>query len=193
MAQFEGGSAGSTKGTKVAMTDKQALIVMDNIKTKILLIRGLKVMLNADLAELYGVETKRLNEQMRRNIEHFPEDFMFRLSAEEKAGVVANCDHLAQLKYSSTLPYAFTEHGALMLGNVLKSARATEVSLMVVRTFVQLRQMLSTNAELSRKLVAMEKNYDIKFKAIFEAIHQLMMPADPKKKQPIGFAPWEKK
>jgi len=125
---------------------------------------------------------------MRRNIERFPEDFMFRLSAEEKAEVVANCDHLAQLKYSPTLPYAFTEHGALMLGNVLKSARAIEVSLMVVRTFVQLRQMLSTNAELSRKLVAMEKNYDIKFKAIFEAIHQLMTPTDPKKKHSIGFA-----
>ncbi|MEQ1533668.1 MAG: ORF6N domain-containing protein [Sideroxydans sp.] len=175
------------------MTDKQPLITMMNIETKILLIRGQKVMLDADLAELYGVETKRLNEQMRRNIERFPEDFMFRLTAEEKAEVVANCDHLAQLKYSPTLPYAFTEHGALMLGNVLKSARAIEVSLMVVRTFVQLRQMLSTNAELSRKLVAMEKNYDIKFKAIFEAIHQLMTPADPKKKRPIGFAPWDKK
>lgn len=174
------------------MTDKQPLITMMNIETKILLIRGQKVMLDADLAELYGVETKRLNEQMRRNIERFPEDFMFRLTAEEKAEVVANCDHLAQLKYSPTLPYAFTEHGALMLGNVLKSARAIEVSLMVVRTFVQLRQMLSTNAELSRKLVAMEKNYDIKFKAIFEAIHQLMTPADPKKKRPIGFAPWDK-
>lgn len=175
------------------MTDKQPLITMMNIETKILLIRGQKVMLDADLAELYGVETKRLNEQMRRNIERFPEDFMFRLTAEEKAEVVANCDHLAQLKYSPTLPYAFTEHGALMLGNVLKSARAIEVSLMVVRTFVQLRQMLSTNAELSRKLVAMEKNYDIKFKAIFEAIHQLMAPADTKKKRPIGFAPWDKK
>jgi hypothetical protein len=86
-----------------------------------------------------------------------------------------------------------TEHGALMLGNVLKSDRAIEVSLLVVRTFVQLRQMLSTNAELSRKLVAIEKNYDIKFKAIFEDIHQLMTPADPKKKRPIGFAPWDKK
>jgi len=175
------------------MTVKQALVVAANIETKILLIRGQKVMLDADLAELYGVETKRLNEQMRRNIERFPEDFMFRLSAEEKAEVVANCDHLAKLKYSPTLPYAFTEHGALMLGNVLKSDRAVEVSLMVVRAFVQLRQILASNAELSRKLVALEKNYDVKFKAIFEAIHQLMAPADPKKKRPIGFAPWEKK
>ena len=108
------------------MTVKQALVVAANIETKILLIRGQKVMLDADLAELYGVETKRLNEQMRRNIERFPEDFMFRLSAEEKAEVVANCDHLAKLKYSPTLPYAFTEHGALMLGNVLKSDRAVK-------------------------------------------------------------------
>ena len=87
--------------------------------------------------------------------------------------VVTNCDHLAKLKYSPTLPYAFTEHSALMLGNVLKSERAIEVSLMVARAFVQLRQMLSINAEPPRKLVAMEKNHDIKFKAIFEALHQL--------------------
>ena len=113
------------------------------------------------------------------------------MNAAKKAGLVTNCDHLAKLKYSPTLPYAFTEHGALMLGNVLKSDRAVEVSLMVVRAFLQLRQMLATNAELSRKLVALEKNYDIKFKAIFEAIHQLMTPVDPKKKRPIGFAPWE--
>ena len=175
------------------MTVKQTFVVAANIETKILLIRGQKVMLDADLAELYGVETKRLNEQMRRNIERFPEDFMFRLSAEEKAEVVANCDHLAKLKYSPTLPYAFTEHGALMLGNVLKSDRAVEVSLMVVRAFVQLRQILASNAELSRKLVALEKKYDIKFRAVFEAIRELMTPSDPKKKRPIGFAPWEKK
>lgn len=175
------------------MTDKQAFVTMASIETKILLIRGQKVMLDADLAELYGVQTKVLNQAVKRNIERFPSDFTFQLTAIEKTEVVTNCDHLAQLKYSPTLPYAFTEHGALMLGNVLKSARAIEVSLMVVRTFVQLRQMLSTNAELSRKLAAMEKNYDIKFKAIFEAIHQLMTPADPKKKHPIGFAPWEKK
>jgi hypothetical protein len=175
------------------MTDNKLIASMAQIESKIFLIRGQKVMLDADLAELYGVETKRLNEQMRRNIERFPEDFMFRLSAEEKAEVVANCDHLARLKYSATLPYAFTEHGALMLGNVLKSDRAVEVSLMVVRTFVQLRQMLTSNVELSRKLAALEKNYDIKFRAVFDAIHELMAPSDPRKKRPIGFAPWEEK
>ena len=175
------------------MTDNKLIASMAQIESKIFLIRGQKVMLDADLAVLYGVETKRLNEQMRRNIERFPEDFMFRLSAEEKAEVVANCDHLARLKYSATLPYAFTEHGALMLGNVLKSDRAVEVSLMVVRTFVQLRQMLTSNVELSRKLAALEKNYDIKFRAVFDAIHELMAPSDPRKKRPIGFAPWEEK
>jgi len=175
------------------MTDKILIASVAQIESKIFLIRGQKVMLDADLAELYGVETKRLNEQMRRNIERFPEDFMFRLSAEEKAEVVANCDHLVRLKYSPTLPYAFTEHGALMLGNVLKSDRAVEVSLMVVRTFVQLRQMLASNAELSRKLAALEKNYDIKFRAVFDAIHELMAPSDPGKKRPIDFAPWKEK
>jgi hypothetical protein len=93
------------------MAGKNNLIAAESIEAKILLIRGLKVMLDADLAELYGVETKRLNEQVRRNSDRFPEDFMFRLTAEEKAEVVANCDHLAKLKYSPSLPHAFIEHG----------------------------------------------------------------------------------
>jgi hypothetical protein len=133
---------------------------------------------------------------MRRNIERFPEDFMFRLSAEEKAEVVANCDHLAKLKYSPTLPYAFTEHGALMLGNVLKSERAVEVSIMIVRTFVHLRELVSGNNELSQKLDKLERKFAGHDRAISElinAIRQLMTPADPKKKHSIGFAPWEKK
>lgn len=175
------------------MTDKVLIASVAQIESKIFLIRGQKVMLDADLAELYGVQTKVLNQAVKRNIERFPSDFTFQLTAIEKTVVVTNCDHLARLKYSSTLPYAFTEHGALMLGNVLKSDRAVEVSLMVVRAFVQLRQMLASNADLSRKLAALEKNYDIKFKAVFEAIHELMTPSDPRKKRPIGFAPWEKK
>ncbi len=195
------------------MTDNKLIASVEQIESKIFLIRGQKVMLDADLAELYGVQTKVLNQAVKRNIERFPSDFTFQLTAIEKIEVVTNCDHLAKLKYSSTLPYAFTEHGALMLGNVLKSDRAVEVSLMVVRAFVQLRQMLASNVELwikqlairlgckspqpsrwlSRKLAALEKNYDIKFKAVFEAIHELMTPLAPKKKRPIGFAPWEKK
>jgi len=149
-------------------------------------------MLDADLAELYEVETKELNRAVKRNIERFPEDFMFQLSADEFDNLrfQFGTSRWGGRRYP---PYAFTEQGVSMLSSVLRSSRAIEVNIAIMRTFVQLRQMLSTNAELSRKLVAMEKNYDIKFKAIFEAIHQLMTPADPKKKHPIGFAPWEKK
>ena len=96
-------------------------------------------------------------------------------------------------QHQKYLPYAFTEQGVSMLSSVLRSSRAIQINIAILRTFVQLRQMLSSNAELSRKLATMEKNYDIKFKAIFEAIHQLMTPTDPKKKHPIGFAPWDNK
>ena len=178
------------------MTSKKPTASVTQIESKILLIRGQKVMLDADLAELYGVETKRLNEQMRRNIGRFPEDFMFRLTADEKSEVVANCDHLAKLRFSPTLPYAFTEHGALMLGNVLKSERAVEVSLMVVRTFVHLRELVSTHKKLSQKFDLLERKVGAHDKAIAEiinAIRQLMAPSEPNKKRPIGFAPWKEK
>lgn len=174
------------------MTDKQAHVVMANIESKILFIRGQKVMLDANLAELYEVETKELNRAVKRNFERFPDDFMFQLSAEEFDNLrfQFGTSRWGGRRYP---PYAFTEQGVAMLSSVLRSSRAIQVNIAIMRTFVQLRQMLSTNAELSRKLMAMEKNYDIKFKAIFEAIHQLMTPADPNKKPPIGFAPWEKK
>jgi len=183
------------------MTDKLALAVMANIESRILLIRGQKVMLDADLAELYEVETKELNRAVKRNIERFPDDFMFQLSAEEfdnlrfQFGTSSLKSQIGTSRWGGRRypPYAFTEQGVAMLSSVLRSSRAIQVNIAIMRTFVQLRQMLSTNAELSRKLVAMEKNYDIKFKAIFEAIHQLMTPSDAKKKRPIGFAPWEKK
>lgn len=183
------------------MTEKQSLVMMASIETKILLIRGQKVMLDADLAELYEVETKELNRAVKRNIERFPEDFMFQLSADEfdnlrfQFGTSSLKSQIGTSRWGGRRypPYAFTEQGVAMLSSVLRSSRAIEVNIAIMRTFVQLRQMLSSNAELSRKLVAMEKNYDIKFKAIFEAIHQLMTPSDPKKKHPIGFAPWDKK
>jgi len=110
--------------------------------------------------------------------------------------VVTNCDHLGQLKYSSTLPYAFTEHGALMLGNVLKSERAIEVSIMVVRTFVHLRELISSNNELSQKLDKLERKFvghDRAISELISTIRQLMSPSAADKKRPIGFAPWEKK
>jgi len=161
----------------------------ESVVHRILLIRGAKVMLDTDLAELYGVPTKALNQAVRRNIDRFPADFMFQLSREEKGEVVTNCDHLARLKFSRTLPYAFTEHGALMLGNVLKSDRAVEVSLMVVRTFVQLREMLSTHKELAAKLEALERkigSHDQAIAGLIDAIRQLMAPP-VHGKRPIGF------
>jgi hypothetical protein len=179
-----------------AMADKKLVASVEKIESRIFVIRGQKVMLDADLAELYGVETKRLNEQVRRNSERFPEDFMLQLTAEEKAEVVANCDHLARLKFSPTLPYAFTEHGALMLGNVLKSVLAVEVSLMIVRAFVHLRELVSTHKELSQKLNQLERKVGAHDRAIAELIHairQLMSPTEPKNKRPIGFAPWKEK
>ena len=111
------------------------------VADRILVLRGQRVMLDADLAGLYGVDTKVLNQAVKRNAERFPMDFMFQLTAAEKAEVVTNCDHLGRFKFSSSLPYAFTEHGALMLGNVRKSSRAVEVSLLVLRAFVQIREM----------------------------------------------------
>ena len=134
-------------------------------------------MLDADLAELYGVTTKALNQAVKRNIERFPSDFMFQLSAEEKQEVVTICDHLTKLKFSASLPYAFTEHGALMLGNVLKSSRAVEVSLIVVRAFVQLREMLSTHKEFALKLEELERktsSHDQAIVGLINAIRNLM-------------------
>src|SRR6267143_726809 len=114
----------------------KALLPSARIERAILLIRGHKVMLDTDLAHLYGVTTKRLNEQVKRNRNRFPADFMFQLTSKEKAEVVANCDHLTKLKFSSAKPYAFSEHGAVMVASVLNSKRAIEFSIYVVRAFV---------------------------------------------------------
>ena len=145
-----------------------------------------KVILDADLATLYGVSTKRLNEQVKRNRGRFPDDFMFQLTAAEKAGVVANCDHLSRLKFSPRLPYAFTEHGTIMAANVLNSERAVHASVEVVRAFVRLRLLLTSNAELSHRLDDLESKYDRQFKVVFDAIRQLMSPPVTARKQ-IGF------
>jgi hypothetical protein len=168
------------------MGEKLTLIPTERIERAILLIRGEKVMLDSDLAVLYGVETKRLNEQVRRNLNRFPPDFMFQLTETEKTGVVANCDHLARLKFSPHLPYVFTEHGALMLANVLNSERAAQSSVQVVRVFIRLRQMLASNHELARKMAALENKYDKQFKVVFDAIRQLMSPPATKRRE-IGF------
>jgi len=159
---------------------------LETVERSILLVRGRKVILDADLAKLYGVTTKRLNQQVSRNRGRFPEDFMFQLSADEKAEVVANCDHLSKLKFSPVLPYAFTEHGAIMAASVLNTPRAIETSIFVVRAFVKLREIMATHKELARKLAELEQRFgehDEKIEAIFEAIRQLMAPPyEPRKK-----------
>ena len=168
------------------MNPPAILVPIERIERSILLIRGEKVMLDADLAEIYGVETKVLNQAVKRNTIRFPEDFMFQPTEAEKTEVVTNCDHLAKIRFSPHLPYAFTEHGALMLANVLNSERAALTSVQVVRAFLRLRQMLASNVELSRKLSALEKKYDAQFKIVFDAIRQLMTPPEPKRRE-IGF------
>lgn len=171
------------------MSRATALVAEESIAQRILLIRGQKVMLDADLAELYGVETRALNQAVRRNSERFPPDFMFQLTKDEKQEVITNCDHLANLKFSPSCPYAFTEHGALMLGNVLRSERAVDVSILVVRTFVQVREMLATHKELAAKLEALERKiggHDQAIAGLIDAIRQLMSEPTPKNR-PIGF------
>jgi len=166
------------------------LILVKKIKPLILLIRGQKVLLDADLAELYGVTTKRLNEQVKRNRKRFPEDFLFSLTAAEKAEVVANCDHLSRLRFSPVLPNAFTEHGALMAASVLNTPRAIEVSVFVIRAFVKLRQWIATHKELAAKLADLEhkvERHDEAIRSLVSAIRQLMVPPDPKPKRQIGF------
>ncbi len=173
------------------MTGQKAIIPIGQIEQRILLIRGQRVMLDADLAGLYGTTTKRLNEQVKRNADRFPEDFMFQLTKTEKAEVVAICDHLAKLKFSPVLPNAFTEHGAIMVASVLNTKHAIQVSLFVVRAFVKLREMLSTHKELAHKLAALERklqNHDESIRSLVVAIRQLMRPSEPEPpKKRIGF------
>jgi len=164
------------------------LIPIETIKNKILLIRGQKVMLDRDLAKLYGVSTKRLNEQVKRNIKRFPEDFMFQLTREE---VKSLRSHFATLKlkrgrYVKYLPYAFTEQGVAMLSSVLNSERAILVNIQIMRAFTKLRQMLLTHKDLKRKIEDMENKYDQQFKVVFDAIRELLEPPLKPKKR-IGF------
>ncbi len=164
-----------------------SLIPVEQVEQKILLIRGEKVLLDNDLAELYGVPTKRLNEQVRRNVERFPPDFMFQLTEKEMEELVANCDRFKNLKHSTVLAHALTRHGAIMLASVLKNPRAVQVSIGIVRAFVRLREILSTHKDLAQKLVQLEKRYDHQFKMVFDAIRELMAPPPVPPKRRIGF------
>ena len=159
------------------------------IEETILVVRGQRVILDMDLADLYGVTTKRLNEQVKRNRNRFPEDFIFQLTSKEKAEVVAICDHLKTLKFSPVRPVAFTEYGAVMVASVLNSKRAIDVSIYVVRAFVKLREMLGAHRELAQKLSELERkveSHDSHIRSLFEAIRQLMEPPMPKSRR-IGF------
>jgi hypothetical protein len=165
----------------------KALIPIGRIASAIHDVRGRRVMLDADLAALYGVSTKRLNEQVKRNRDRFPDDFMFTLTAEEAAGLKSRfATSKAGRGGRRTAPNVFTEHGAVMLANVLRSRIAVEASIQVVRAFVQLREFALTHTELARRLDELERKYDAQFKVVFQAIRRLMAPPDPAHKR-IGF------
>ena len=164
----------------------QILVPMERIERAILMLRGHKVMLDADLAALYGVETKALVRAVKRNEDRFPHDFMFQLSREESDNLRRHFGTSSSWGGRRYLPYAFTEQGVAMLSSVLRSPRAVQVNIEIMRAFVRLRKMLASNAELAKKLDALEKKYDVQFRAVFEAIRQLMAPREPKRRR-IGF------
>jgi hypothetical protein len=181
--------------------------LLPHIETRIQVIRGHRVIVDADLAELYGVPTKALNQAVKRNAGRFPADFMFRLNATEKLEVVTNCDHLRSLKYARTPPYVFTEHGAIQAANVLASAQAVEMGIYVVRTFVRLRELAAAHGDLSSRLDELEhttaalamqhdtlgRSTRAQLQQVFDALRQLMSPPDPPRRL-IGFvAPSDEK
>lgn len=183
-----------------------AAVLLPRIESRIVVLRGLRVLIDTDLAVLYGVATKRLNEQVKRNVERFPGDFMFQLTADEKTEVVANCDHLTKLKFSKAMPYAFTEHGAIQAANVLASPQAVEMGIFVVRAFVRMRELAAVHADLAKRLHDLEEkteglalshdtfshNTRAQLKQLIEAVNSLMAPPDPPKR-PIGFVTPEDK
>ena len=157
----------------------KALIPLEVIEQRILLVRGQKVMLDADLAALYGVETKQLVRAVKRNILRFPEDFMFQLSNDEFENLryhFGTSSHWGGRRYP---PYAFTEHGVAMLSSVLNSPRAVQVNIQIMRTFAKLREIMSQHKDLARRLDELETKYDAQFKIVFDAIRQLMAPPEP--------------
>jgi phage regulator Rha-like protein len=167
-------------------TKTRPILPAERIESRILLIRGQKVMLDADLAALYGVETRVLVQAVKRNLERFPHDFMFQLNREEfhiLRSQSVTSSHWGGRRYR---PYAFTEHGAVMLASVLNSRVAVQASIQVVRAFIRLREILATHKELARKLAELEQKYDKRFKVVFDAIRYLMTPPEKKRKQ-IGF------
>jgi hypothetical protein len=165
----------------------KSLVPMETIEKKILLIRGQKVMLDSDLADLYCVQTKVLVQAVKRNINRFPPDFMFLLAVEEAAILrsqfVTSSSGYGGRRYA---PYVFTEQGVAMLSSVLNSPRAIEINIQIIRAFVKLREMISSHKDLARKLAELEKKYDSQFKVVFDALRSLISEPKPKEKK-IGF------
>jgi hypothetical protein len=170
----------------------KAIIPTERIEQSILLIRKQKVMLDADLAELYGVETKSLVRAVKRNLERFPQDFMFQLNQDESENLRYQFGTSREWGGRRYAPYAFTEQGIAMLSSVLRSQRAIQVNIEIMRAFIRLRQLLATHSELARKLNEMESKYDAQFREVFKAIRTLMAPAEPPKRK-IGFRTGERK
>ena len=172
------------------------LIPQEAIQSRILILRGKRVMLDRDLAMLYDVPTRRLNEQVKRNIKRFPEPFMFQLTIEEKNELVANCDRFKPLKHSTALPYAFTEHGIAMLSSVLNSEKAIMINIQIINAFIKMREMLVNYQEIKQKIEDMERKDDHQskinsylFDEIFEemkAMKRLLEPPEKPEKK-IGF------
>ena len=176
----------------------RGLIPIEIIENRILVLRGHRVMLDRDLAELFGVETRVLNQAVSRNGDRFPDDFMFQLTLEEGKAVLLSRSQIVTLKRGSNLkyrPYAFTEHGTVMLANILRSSVAVRASIQVVRAFVHLRQMLAANQDLARKVEALERKvgkHDVDLQAVLNALQNLLHPPAPAKRS-IGFVRPEKK
>ncbi len=169
----------------------KTVVPRERITESILWLRGQKVMLSHDLALLYGVETKVLVQAVKRNAERFPDDFVFQLTKPEDTNLKSQFVTSSWGGARRALPYAFTEQGVAMLSSVLRSPRAVQVNIEIMRAFVRLRQLLTSNVELARKLALLESKYDAQFKMVFDAIRELMKPPEPGKKRPIGFAPWK--
>jgi len=167
------------------------LVPAERSEKTIILIRGQKVIIDADLAELYGVTTKVLNQAVTRNVQRFPPDFMFRLTKAEKQELVTNCDRLDRLKHSSVLPRVFTEQGVAMISSVLRSERAIQVNIQIMRAFTNFRQMLLRNEDFRKELEGFKQLTDQRFQIVFETLDKLIQIEDKPKKK-IGFTVKEK-
>jgi phage regulator Rha-like protein len=176
----------SQEQTKTAAV---SLVPVERVERAIVLLRGHRVMLDADLAHLYGVETGALTRAVRRNANRFPADFMFQLTKKEFEDLRCQNGISSEWGGRRYAPYAFTEQGVAMLSSVLRSERAVLVNIEVVRAFVRLRELLASHADLARKLTDLEKKYDAQFKIVFDAIRALMAPPASENKNPIGFVP----